>query len=868
VEKQAKRVSKRDGVRAGVGAGLTVTILGAVLLVQCGGRESTETAGTLSLAAVISSVTEKAQRWNVKFTGGPLITSSASEYTVAAIGPQTGNTPCANGAMLLTHGPTQSIVRSTLSCLNTPGSCSSPNFQSGVSPQPVPVRYLGNNCSLNFTTSPDATHPFPEFQLGFTDAEAIRIGPTSFLHFATGIHNRYAPNCQLNQLQTSAPPNTPFKYFTDYFRRSDDCGSTWPMTGSFSNYTEVQWSDANIPGWNFDMPHLYVDPYNLSPSGNYYAYAYGSVGTVAKGIIESGDMGATWAQKGYIGDNAGDGWGLNDGWSVGGNMTSTMDGTQFFAGCYFDKVRLFYSYDRWATYSMYELDWQGGSPNCAVLSNSQWPAGAQQLNVGPFAVAVSRLSRNALVDNYARVRLAYPFVVGSGSAARQRYRIFVVAVKRKGATGTISPVQTFVQELGDANNSFLEAGFTEPDPFDTPRGGVSGLELPDTSVLWTMEGNHATPSLQFRYRVVQGAYTYSSPRDLSNNNWVYNASGGQKWNGDYNRSGAYYYDKNAKRYDYLFVWPQGNNAAPTLSTRVEPHYNVVTIAPPVSLATVNVEKLDFGAVHSSPAVASQSSSKMDVFWLDGNGDLIQKSYSSGWITGTTSRGKPSVGLEGSPAAASWGSSRLDVFQRGGDDKLYQWWWNGTPQGWVLIDNETIASSPAVTDAGSGVLYVFVRRSDNTIAYRKYTNATGWIPGWTNLGGDVVGNPSAISMGSNVHVLMRSAIGRIYQRWTGDGGATWSDWEILSASADYAPAAVSWGPGRVDVFHRYDAPSGPTLFHNAFEGGWQDEWQDLRTDRGNSLDWTGDPDAVSRSSGTIDVFARTTDNRLWHMSYAP
>ena len=81
----------------------------------------------------------------------------------------------------------------------------------------------------------------------------------------------------------------------------------------------------------------------------------------------------------------------------------------------------------------------------------------------------------------------------------------------------------------------------------------------------------------------------------------------------------------------------------------------------------------------------------------------------------------------------------------------------------------------------------------------------------------------------------------------------------------SPAAVSWGPGRVDLFAKYNTSSETTLFHRAYEAGWQASWQDLLTAR-TSIDWVGDPRAASMAMGRVDVFAQSSDNLVWHMWY--
>ena len=62
------------------------------------------------------------------------------------------------------------------------------------------------------------------------------------------------------------------------------------------------------------------------------------------------------------------------------------------------------------------------------------------------------------------------------------------------------------------------------------------------------------------------------------------------------------------------------------------------------------------------------------------------------------------------------------------------------------------------------------------------------------------------------------------------------------------ASSSWGPNRIDTFARGD----DKLWHQAFAGQWYG-WESLGAPSGG---FTGDPAAVSWSSGRIDVFAHT------------
>lgn len=72
-----------------------------------------------------------------------------------------------------------------------------------------------------------------------------------------------------------------------------------------------------------------------------------------------------------------------------------------------------------------------------------------------------------------------------------------------------------------------------------------------------------------------------------------------------------------------------------------------------------------------------------------------------------------------------------------------------------------------------------------------------------------------------------------------------------------PAVTNWGPGRLDVFAR---GSDNALWHKYYwAAGWSD-WSSL----GGQL--ASDPAAVSWAKGRIDVFAQASDNTLRHIYY--
>jgi len=85
-------------------------------------------------------------------------------------------------------------------------------------------------------------------------------------------------------------------------------------------------------------------------------------------------------------------------------------------------------------------------------------------------------------------------------------------------------------------------------------------------------------------------------------------------------------------------------------------------------------------------------------------------------------------------------------------------------------------------------------------------------------------------------------------------AGWSDWESLGGTLLSAPSVSSWAPNRLDVFAR---GSDNTLYHIWWDGNRWSNWESL----GGVL--TSAPGSVSWGPNRTDVFARGQNNDLIH-----
>jgi hypothetical protein len=183
----------------------------------------------------------------------------------------------------------------------------------------------------------------------------------------------------------------------------------------------------------------------------------------------------------------------------------------------------------------------------------------------------------------------------------------------------------------------------------------------------------------------------------------------------------------------------------------------------------------------------------------------------------------------------------------------------------------VHSAPTVDSQGPNQYDYFWLDASNHLREVRYNS--GYIDSTDNpldLGLDPApgGTPVAVSWGPgriDIFQLTGTRGGpNLYHRWF-TGGA-WSSWEVLYLANDpglnvtYNVAVSSWGSGRLDVFalSQYDE-----IWHVAFDsssGGWHG-WEDL------GGIGTSAPAAVSWGSGRIDLLVRGTDNAIYHKAWA-
>ena len=179
----------------------------------------------------------------------------------------------------------------------------------------------------------------------------------------------------------------------------------------------------------------------------------------------------------------------------------------------------------------------------------------------------------------------------------------------------------------------------------------------------------------------------------------------------------------------------------------------------------------------------------------------------------------------------------------------------------------LASDPATISTANGRIDVFARGSDNALWHIVFSN-NQWSA-WESRGGQLASGPAVASAGAaRVDVFARSAANQLLHLISNNG--QWSQWRTVGTFPPYPvltsdPAAVSFEPGRIEVFYR--GPDG-ALWTIRFDGLWR-QAQSL----GNQLAPGSGPavaSLVARPSNVfnppgqrLDVFIRGADNALHH-----
>jgi hypothetical protein len=253
---------------------------------------------------------------------------------------------------------------------------------------------------------------------------------------------------------------------------------------------------------------------------------------------------------------------------------------------------------------------------------------------------------------------------------------------------------------------------------------------------------------------------------------------------------------------------------------------------------------------TSPTLVQRRTGVLDLFYDAADGSVRHRAFdrtSAGWGA-EESLGGYAVGK---PSAAAWnfftsGEDRLDAFVAGGDHGVYHRWWSATTGVWANWEalGGYAASGVATASWGFGRLDMIYAGANGQVQHRYWD--AGWSPSEVSVGGAIIGDPAAVSWGSQrIDVFARNkADNQLWHAFYSQGA--WRGSELLGGNLASSPTVASIAPGRLDVFWR-DASN--ALRRTAFvNNAWIPD-----ADMGGSP-ISGDPTAASTEAGRVDVVA--------------
>lgn len=161
----------------------------------------------------------------------------------------------------------------------------------------------------------------------------------------------------------------------------------------------------------------------------------------------------------------------------------------------------------------------------------------------------------------------------------------------------------------------------------------------------------------------------------------------------------------------------------------------------------------------------------------------------------------------------------------------------------------------VCSRGSGLMDVFTRSAGNQLWKTSYSG--GWSA-WQNLGDTITSDPAAASPDANTTEVFWANNGTVYHKtWTTTGG--WSATFSLPGLTISGSPAVCSRPttGTIDVYAR---GTDNALWKNTWTGSSWSGWSSL----GETV--TGDPAVCAKGANELDVFWKGSDNGLWKKTW--
>jgi len=274
------------------------------------------------------------------------------------------------------------------------------------------------------------------------------------------------------------------------------------------------------------------------------------------------------------------------------------------------------------------------------------------------------------------------------------------------------------------------------------------------------------------------------------------------------------------------AWSRRN---PGPSSLIYWNWNNLDVSPPAVDGWAPAVSLPGSAAVASPslpAVAAWAAGRLDVFAVSTQNTLLHWWHNDPDPNFFGPETLPGSGVAGTPAAVSWASGRLDVFAGTTGGSLLHWWYE-LDNNWTFENQnepETLgqASSPCAVSWEPGRLDVFAISPENTIVHWWYDGTVTPIQSFNHGPGQPLGGsnncraPSAVSWGpGRFDVFASNQQGQLLHWWQDTGGAGLTTPDMLLASLQggdqvtQRAACASAGVGNLEVVALATQPNSPS-----------------------------------------------------------
>jgi len=275
-----------------------------------------------------------------------------------------------------------------------------------------------------------------------------------------------------------------------------------------------------------------------------------------------------------------------------------------------------------------------------------------------------------------------------------------------------------------------------------------------------------------------------------------------------------------------------------------------------------------GGTTQSPSIASRGVGMLDVFVLGNDYHIWMRRFENGaWGHWSPLADPSGLTFVSGPDAVSTDANSVSVVALASDGKHYLKTWKAGSgwSGWNPLPGQYSTHGPAISSRGPGTLDVYGSGLDNR-AWEAWREGEGAWNCCTSLGSPLdqplTSKVTSVSWSSSkIDLFVRGSDNRLWTRWWSDTNG-WSGWGPLGGVYSSGFGVASWAHGHLDVF---GVGTDSKLYQIQYDAGWSARTP-VTGPQSDGLVGGFAPDAVSWGPGRIDLVALDKAGTPWVRSF--